>query len=1097
MKRLLALLSLLTALTLLLGTLGASAASLTEPVQHRHKWGAWKEVSGDYRSCTDHKILVRTCSLCGLTEDKDGGEVGHDVGSWKTVKKPTCTEPGRRTGVCSRCGKTVSVTLKAAGHKFGPWSPVRQPSRTEPGLRERACTVCGFTESEEFNYPTLSRGGRNNRAGDVKELQSMLNKAGYPCGKADGKFGKKTEDAVKDVEKDHGLEVDGVADPLVWITLDDIINGKGGGDEDEESGLRLVASLKDPQDSYGEGDTAYVSWTVYNDSKDDMSWPEVFVMQNGDGPGIANSDDDLEASFPAGASCSGTYHWLFEKNDMAGDDFTFEFIAAATPQGKAEVYSNDVSITVALGSSFSDWKPPELIEPVALPSITVEKTSDTQPANGSFFTEGETVAYTVTVTNVGPDLTGGMLHDELMMPPVMPLPALEAGKSVNVTYTYTVTEDDADAGTIENTAVVFMTDGEHDVQATAALILPAGADEAVTVTKAVTSVPLYDPSFYVEGETIFYEVTVTNDSDTEMHEIEVYDPLCGSNEDAMLGMILTLAPHESYTFTYSHKVDADDVSAGTVENTAFARYWDEDGEEHSVDSNTVTVDVGEIFDITDSEGVSVVKKVTNHPKHGDKYTEGENVEYLITVTNNLPHTLYNTEMYDVLIPSPSYLANLGDIPPGGSASATYTYKITKSDVETGDGTVVNYAWIVCIAGRERELYSSNRVIVQTGKTTAARADVCVRTLRDGGSGLGAYELDFCREHEKTAQAAYGLLAASRADEAYAAWKGDIEELYAQWKKKDPANAAVIEADRKAFFEDFDALRALLASVSPDKGESALYDVLSNKCADLCYALGRAPEARRDAYRATGYAPGASACSAQYFPSDGGPDMACAETACPAHAAVAAGADELLGAAAAPSERDLAFRRVQRLWLNAVNSLYDDLFRAGYDVTRERMLFGDLLDAREAALTLLYPASPETVSELIATSLKLRALTLCAAQKGEKPGASDGDAKTAAAGGPAQFAGTWRLERVAAYGLTFDAADAAKKLGAFIDLSNGTVVIDGSSVDAFGRGAREFAFTDGQLLLKGPAADGALDETVRLTDTGIVYTQYGIEYYFTR
>lgn len=48
---------------------------------------------------------------------------------------------------------------------------------------------------------------------DVTALQVKLNALGYECGTADGKFGKKTEAAVKAFQTDHGLTADGIAGP--------------------------------------------------------------------------------------------------------------------------------------------------------------------------------------------------------------------------------------------------------------------------------------------------------------------------------------------------------------------------------------------------------------------------------------------------------------------------------------------------------------------------------------------------------------------------------------------------------------------------------------------------------------------------------------------------------------------------------------------------------------------------------------------------------------------------------------------------------------------------------------------------------------------
>lgn len=55
---------------------------------------------------------------------------------------------------------------------------------------------------------------------DVYLLQCGLNDAGYTCGKADGDFGRNTENAVKELQKAKGLEpVSGIADAAVWAEI--------------------------------------------------------------------------------------------------------------------------------------------------------------------------------------------------------------------------------------------------------------------------------------------------------------------------------------------------------------------------------------------------------------------------------------------------------------------------------------------------------------------------------------------------------------------------------------------------------------------------------------------------------------------------------------------------------------------------------------------------------------------------------------------------------------------------------------------------------------------------------------------------------------
>ena len=54
---------------------------------------------------------------------------------------------------------------------------------------------------------------------DVRALQEMLNRLGYNAGTADGIFGQKTEAAVKRLQADFNLQVDGIAGPATLELL--------------------------------------------------------------------------------------------------------------------------------------------------------------------------------------------------------------------------------------------------------------------------------------------------------------------------------------------------------------------------------------------------------------------------------------------------------------------------------------------------------------------------------------------------------------------------------------------------------------------------------------------------------------------------------------------------------------------------------------------------------------------------------------------------------------------------------------------------------------------------------------------------------------
>ncbi|MDI6878156.1 MAG: spore cortex-lytic enzyme [Desulfitobacteriaceae bacterium] len=53
--------------------------------------------------------------------------------------------------------------------------------------------------------------GRGAKGPEVKELQTRLAQLGYVVGPLDGKFGPKTDQAVRRFQQEHGLKVDGVA----------------------------------------------------------------------------------------------------------------------------------------------------------------------------------------------------------------------------------------------------------------------------------------------------------------------------------------------------------------------------------------------------------------------------------------------------------------------------------------------------------------------------------------------------------------------------------------------------------------------------------------------------------------------------------------------------------------------------------------------------------------------------------------------------------------------------------------------------------------------------------------------------------------------
>ena len=64
--------------------------------------------------------------------------------------------------------------------------------------------------------PTLKKGAKEIA---VRGVQRRLIQLGFDAGEIDGRFGDKTEAAVKKLQKQYDLEVDGIVGPATWAVL--------------------------------------------------------------------------------------------------------------------------------------------------------------------------------------------------------------------------------------------------------------------------------------------------------------------------------------------------------------------------------------------------------------------------------------------------------------------------------------------------------------------------------------------------------------------------------------------------------------------------------------------------------------------------------------------------------------------------------------------------------------------------------------------------------------------------------------------------------------------------------------------------------------
>ena len=199
------------------------------------------------------------------------------------------------------------------------------------------------------------------------------------------------------------------------------------------------------------------------------------------------------------------------------------------------------------------------------------------PVVESNYALGAQIPFTITVRNVTTDtLTNVIVTDPTativagdgytVRNGAAVIATLDSGSTVSVQALHTVTEQDILDGTYGNTATVRVNDQDYNATATTTQL--EEPNPHLTVTKTVTNQP-ENPNGYRLGETIRYEITVTNDGNLTVSDIDVTDSL-STAEGNVIGHIETLAPNLSQTFPFEYVVTAADLAAGSVHNTATA-----------------------------------------------------------------------------------------------------------------------------------------------------------------------------------------------------------------------------------------------------------------------------------------------------------------------------------------------------------------------------------------------------------------------------------------------------------------------------------------------------------------------------------------------
>ena len=99
-------------------------------------------------------------------------------------------------------------------------------------------------------YSTISYGSSGS---DVKKLQETLNNHGYSLA-VDGQFGSKTQAAVRDYQKKHGLQVDGIVGVKTWGSLNSKSSSKTSSTGNKKQSAAAPSLKNTPRPEYKKSD---------------------------------------------------------------------------------------------------------------------------------------------------------------------------------------------------------------------------------------------------------------------------------------------------------------------------------------------------------------------------------------------------------------------------------------------------------------------------------------------------------------------------------------------------------------------------------------------------------------------------------------------------------------------------------------------------------------------------------------------------------------------------------------------------------------------------------------------------------------------------
>ncbi|SEI13373.1 MULTISPECIES: DUF11 domain-containing protein [unclassified Leifsonia] len=438
----------------------------------------------------------------------------------------------------------------------------------------------------------------------------------------------------------------------------------------ESPALSLVKHAGAPVDVNGNGIT---------DAGDTIQY--TFTVSNtGDVPvaGIAVNDpkvgavDCPSATLAPGAteSCTAAAAYTVTAADAQAGSVDNTATATGTSPAGAPVTSSPSSTSTPAS--------------VAAPSLGLVKSAD--PSDAGSYLPGQVITYSFVVTNTGNITMNGIGIAETSFSGTDPLPAatcpqptLAPGAQEVCTTSYTLTQADVDAGTLQNTAVAQGTpqgSGTQVASQPSSVIIPQVPAPGLAITKSATP-----GTVTAAGQTVTYSFVVKNTGNVTLHDVAVADTdFSGTGTLGAIDCPTTiLVAGQVETCSAEYTVTQADVDAGTLTNSASVTGTPPSGDPvPPVPSNPVDITIPR------TPALSIVKTADVQAA-----AVGQTITYSFVVTNTGNVTVADPQVTEGAFSGSGTLSAITcpqgptSLAPGDAITCTADYTLTQADVDSG------------------------------------------------------------------------------------------------------------------------------------------------------------------------------------------------------------------------------------------------------------------------------------------------------------------------------------------------------------------------------------------------------------------------------